>query len=97
MIAEVQIAINELHIDDIKDAKYKMAKHINKITTNQRRTPKTKNSSEYKKKIKNNNIIHVEADEGDGLVLINKNEYINKTLEFIKENNFTEIKKKTHQ
>ena len=33
MIAEAQIAINKLQKDDIKDAKYEMAKHINKITT----------------------------------------------------------------
>ena len=33
-----------------------------------------------KRKLKNNNIIHVKADKGNGLVLINKNEYINKTL-----------------
>ena len=32
MIAEAQIAINELQIDDIQDAKYEMVKHINKIT-----------------------------------------------------------------
>ena len=58
MIAEAQIAINELQIDDIQDAKYEIAKNINKIATktysklNQRRTPKTKNSTECKKKIK---------------------------------------------
>ena len=58
---------------------------------------KLKTLQNVKRKLKNNNIIHVKADKGNGLVLINKNEYINKTLEFIKENNFTEIKKKPHQ
>ena len=62
--------------------------------TNHIRTSKTKNSTEYKKKIKNSNIIHVKVDKVNGLVLINKNEYINKTLKFIKENNFTKIMKK---
>ena len=76
-----------------------MAKHINKITTNHTQNPtkeerqKLKTLQNVKRKLKNNNIIHVKADKVNGLVLINKNEYINKTLEFIKENNFTEIKK----
>ena len=73
------------------------AKNINKITTKHTQNPskeecqKLKTLQNVKRKLKNNNIIHVIAD--NGLVLINKNEYINKTLEFIKENNFTEIKK----
>ena len=45
---------------------------------------KLKTIQNVKMKLKNNNIIHVKADKGNGLVLINKNEYINKTLEFIK-------------
>ena len=98
MIAEAQIAIHELEIDDIQDAKYEIAKHQqnnNQTYTkpNQRRTPKTKNSTECKKKIKKNSIIHLKADNVNGQVLKNKNEYIDKTLEFIKENNFTEKKK----
>ena len=76
-----------------------MAKHINKITTKhiQKSTKeehkKLKTLQNIKTKLKNNNIIHVKANKGNGLVLINKNEYIKKTLEFIKENNCTEIKK----
>ena len=47
MIAEAQLAINELQIDDIQDAKYEIAKNKqNNNQThskpNQRRTPKTK-------------------------------------------------------
>ena len=101
MIAEAQIAINELQIGDIQDAKYEIAKHINKITTKHTQNPtkeerqKLKTLQHVKRKLKNNNIIHVRADKVNGIVLINKNEYINKTLEFIKENNFMEIKKKT--
>ena len=33
MIAEAQLAINELQIDDIQYAKYEIAKNINKIAT----------------------------------------------------------------
>ena len=94
MIAEAQI--NKLQIDDIQDAKYEMAQHINKITAKHTQKPTTeehqklKTLQNIKRNLKNNNIIHVKADKG--LVLVNKNEYINKTLEFIKENNFTEIK-----
>ena len=78
---------------------YEIAKNINKITTKHTQNPtkeerqKLKTLQNVKRKLKNNNIIHVKADKGHGLVLINKNEYINKTLEFIKENNFMEIKK----
>ena len=98
MIAEAQLAINELQIDDIQDAKYEIAKN-KQITTKHTQNPtkeerqKLKTLQNVKRKLKNYNIIHVKADKGNGLVLINKNEYINKTLEFIKENNFTEIKK----
>ena len=38
------------------------------------------------------NIIHVQADKGNSLILINKKEYINKTLKFIK-NTLMEVKK----
>ena len=99
MIAEAQLAINEMQIDDIQDAKYEIAKNINKIATKHTQNStkeerqKLKTLQNVKRKLKNNNIIHVKADKGNGLVLINKNEYINKTLEFIKENNFMEIKK----
>ena len=60
MIAEAQIAINELQIDDIlvQDAKYEMAKHTNKITTKHIQNPtkeehqKLKTLQNVKKKIK---------------------------------------------
>jgi hypothetical protein len=50
MIVEAQIAIHELQIDDIQDAKYEMAEHIKKLTTKHTQTqpkmnPKTKNST----------------------------------------------------
>jgi hypothetical protein len=55
MIAEVQIGINQLPIDDIQDAKYEMAKYINKIITKHtekqpKKNTKTKTLKEYKKK-----------------------------------------------
>ena len=96
MIAEAQITINELQID----AKYEMAKHVNKITTKHTQKPtkeelqKLKTLRNINRKFKNSNIIHVKANKGNGLVLINKNEYIKKNLKFIKENNFLEIKEK---
>ena len=76
-----------------------LAKNINKISTKPTQTPtkeegqKLKTLQNVERKLQNNNNFHVKADKGNVLVLINKNEYINKTLEFIKENNFTEIKK----
>ena len=39
MIAEAQLAINELQIDDIQDTKYEIAKTINKITTKHTQNP----------------------------------------------------------
>ena len=39
MIAEAQLAINELQMDDIHDAKYEIAKNINKITTKHTQNP----------------------------------------------------------
>ena len=46
-----------------------------------------------KRKLKNNNI-HVNTDESsNGIVLINKNEYFIKTLQFTEEYDFTEIKR----
>ena len=57
VIAEAQIAINELQIDDIQDAKYEMAKHI-KIKTKHIQNPtkeehqKLKTLQNVKKKIK---------------------------------------------
>ena len=39
MIVEAQIAINKLQIDEIQDAKYDIAKHINKITTKHTQIP----------------------------------------------------------
>ena len=53
-IAEAQITINKLQIDDIHAVKYDMAK--NKITSKHiikptKRTPKTKTPTEYKKQI----------------------------------------------
>ena len=69
MIAEAQIAINKLQIDDIQDAKYEMAKHINKITTKHTQNPTKEEhqklkTTEYKNKIINSNVIHVKADKG---------------------------------
>ena len=67
----------------------KLQKKLNKITTKHTQNPtneerqKLKTLQNLKGKLKNNNIIHVKANKGNGLVLINKNEYINKTLEFI--------------
>ena len=56
------------------DNKTKQKQEINLVTTIYEVDGKT-----IKEKLKNNNIIHVKADKGNGLVLINKNEYINKT------------------
>ena len=39
MIVEAQIAINELQIEDIQDAKYEMAEHIKKLTTKHTQNP----------------------------------------------------------
>ena len=39
MITEAQLAINKLQIDDIQDAKYEIAKNINKITTKHTQNP----------------------------------------------------------
>ena len=70
--AEAQLAINELQIDDIQDAKYEIAKNINKITTKRTQNPtkeerqKLKTLQNVKRKLKNNNIIHVKADKGNG-------------------------------
>ena len=60
--------INELQIDDIQDAKYEIAKNINKITTKHTQNPtkeerqKVKTLQNVKRKLKNNNIIHVKSD-----------------------------------
>ena len=42
--AEAQLAINELQIDDLQDAKYEIAKNINKITTKHTQTQPKKNA-----------------------------------------------------
>ena len=103
MIAEAQLAINKLQIDDIQNAKYEIAKHINKITTKNAQNPTTGEHQKHnilqnvKRKLKNNNIIHVKGDKDSGLVLINRNEYINKTLEFIKRKQVHGNKEKPHQ
>ena len=58
MIAEAQLAINQLQIDDIQDAKYEIAKNINKITTKHTQKPtkeecqKLKTLQNVKRKIK---------------------------------------------
>ena len=59
-----------LQIDEVQDAKYEIAKHINKITTKHTQIPtkeehqKLKPLQNVKRKLKNNNIIHVKADKG---------------------------------
>ena len=69
MIAEAQLSINEMQIDDIQDAKYEIPKkNINKITTKHTQNPtkeerqKLKTLQNVKRKLKDNNIIHVKAD-----------------------------------
>ena len=46
---------------------------------------------ELRKKLNNLNIICTTADKGAGLVLIDKSEYVDKTLEFLTTNNCTLI------
>jgi hypothetical protein len=46
-----------------------------------------------KRKLKENIILHKKADKGNRMVLIEKQEYINKTNNFINENKFTPIEK----
>lgn len=46
-----------------------------------------------KQKIKQNNLSVTLADKGGGLVFIKKSEYIEKTLQFLRENNFITINK----
>jgi hypothetical protein len=61
MIAEAQIAIIKLQIDDIQNAKYQIAKYINKITTKHTQNPtkeehqKLKTLQNVKRKLKNKN------------------------------------------
>ena len=52
MIAEAQLAINELQIDDIQDAKYEIAKNINKITNKHTQNP-TKEERQKLKTLQN--------------------------------------------
>ena len=52
MIAEAQIAINKLQIDDIQDCKYEIAKHINKIPTKHTQNP-TKEEHQKLKTLQN--------------------------------------------
>ena len=76
--------VHRWEIDDIQDAKYEIVKNINKITTKHTQNStkeerqKLKTLQNVKRKFKNNDIIQVKANKGNGLVLINKNEYINK-------------------
>ena len=39
MIAEAQLAIKKLQIDDIQDARYEISKNMNKITTKHTQNP----------------------------------------------------------
>ena len=45
---EAQLAINELQIDDLQDAKYEIAKTINKITTKHTQNPTKEECQELK-------------------------------------------------
>lgn len=61
-------------------------------------TPNNKNKelktiTSLNKKMKQNNIINTKADKGNSIILINKDDYIAKTLKFFNENNINEINK----
>ena len=95
MVAETQIALNKL---DIAAFKYEAAKIINKITSKniQKSTKEEQQKSKTIRNIRNklkNNILHIKADKSNTIVLIDKNEYIAKTVTFIQENYFSEITK----
>lgn len=53
---------------------------------------KKKELNNLKRKLHDNNVIHVKADKNDAIVLMNKSEYIDRTLEFISNNQIQDIK-----
>ena len=52
-----------------------------------------KDLQKLKRKLKENNILHIKADKVNSMVLIEKQEYVNKTNNFINENKLTPIEK----
>lgn len=65
----------------------KTAKHNHK---NQQHAKHQKN---IQRKIEGNDLISVKADKNAGLVILNRQEYIEKTEKFMSENNITKLKK----
>ena len=63
----------------------------------QKITTKEKDLQKLKRKLKEKNyILHIKADKGNSMALIEKQGYINKTNNFINENKFTPIEKDTN-
>ena len=61
------------------------------ITTEDKQ--KLEDLQKLKRKLKENNILHIKADKGNSVVLIEKQEYINRPNNFINANKFTHIEK----
>ena len=92
MAIETEIAINNLKMNNNTQFKYEAAKAINDITSKKIQKVTTEEKQKLKdlqrlnRKLKENNILHIKADKGNSVVLIEKQEYINKINKFINEN-----------
>ena len=45
------------------------------------------------KQLRNHDTLHAKAEEGNAICIMNKLDYINKTVNYLQENKFTKLKK----
>lgn len=100
LIIDAETAISKCELEKQKVLRQQIAENIHKtynkeIMENKNTHAMQKQIKELNTKLVNNNIINTKADKGNSIVLIDNDDYNRKTLEFLAENNITQLKKKS--
>lgn len=91
-ISNIEPTAQNLIREQLADNINRAYKNINEKTQNDSKN-KLKIVKQLNNKLLANNITNVKADKGNSIVLINTNEYIEKTKNFFNDNNITELEK----
>lgn len=87
-----EIAISLLPPDKQNEARHKTVEIINKIhekhTYSKEDRLEARTLKDIKKKICDNNLTITKADKGNSIVIMTKNDYVSKTLDFINDNGY---------
>lgn len=99
IVIDTETALANIPIEKQRDLKKQIASTIKNTYMEETRTHNNTQTQNFRAlkdlntKLKNNDVVHTRADKGNSIVLINNKDYINKTLEFITDNNIIEIDK----